>query len=108
MKNLGARQEHDRPARLSIRRLIAPADTASGYGELGLPGHVLHCPECRSDYVGWDGVPAIEMSDDNSAWEGRGSVLTIPMQGECGHNFVISLGFHKGRTWLFVSCETAA
>jgi hypothetical protein len=106
---VAAQRQHSRHAtRVSIRRLIAPSDQGPGFGEYGLPGHLLHCPQCRSDYVSWSGPPTVDACDDSSAWEGRGSLLTIPMQGECGHDFLVSFGFHKGRTWLFVASEAAA
>jgi hypothetical protein len=105
---LGTATARRRGTHISIRRVIAPSDKAPGFGESGLPGHLLHCPSCRSDYVAWSGPPIVDRCDDSSAWEGRGSLLTIPMQGECGHDFEISLGFHKGGTWLFVSSEAAA
>jgi hypothetical protein len=41
-----------------------------------------------------------------AGWSGRGDLLVVPVEGECGHNWEVCFGFHKGETILFA--RTAA
>lgn len=69
----------------------------------------LKCPICESNYQHMS-EPAYVASDSYDAgWIGRGSLITIPMWGECGSKWEICLGFHKGNTAIFIkaldSCQ---
>lgn len=88
---------------VSVRRLLAPNDRAAGFGELGLPGNRLYCPECSSEYVHVTGASTFTVTDDGDAWEGRGSLESIPMECEGGHAFSIRIGFHKGQSFMWVA-----
>lgn len=52
------------------------------------------CPICGDNYVHVKSVAA------NSTWDGRGDAHRIAMYGECGHEWVMRLGFHKGQLYL--------
>lgn len=55
------------------------------------------------------GQPVIASGEDSyRAWDGRGDVTAVQMAGECGHNWTLCIGFHKGESFLFVSRALAA
>ena len=72
------------------------------------PSERIVCPICGFDYnhlqtparlVGWE-------STDNGArsnyqWSGRGDGIALPIEGECGHRWVICVAFHKGQLFMF-------
>lgn len=63
----------------------------------------LQCPLCRDTYQHTDTPQTIAGNDNYAAgWEGRGDLLMIPIEGECGHLWEICFGFHKGETFVFV------
>lgn len=35
-------------------------------------------------------------------WGGRGDLAVIPMWGECGSQWEVCIGFHKGQSRIFV------
>jgi hypothetical protein len=69
----------------------------------------LVCPVCGYDYCdagetfsfsGY-GAKMGEHKDLEDNWDGRGSGISIRCSGECGHEFSIRIGFHKGETFIF-------
>jgi hypothetical protein len=70
-------------------------------------GRHLLCPVCGFEYQHW-AEPFIKPGNDNyeASWGGRGDLLVIPMRGECGHEWDICIGTHKGYSELFVRYDT--
>ena len=61
------------------------------------------CPCCGGEYVSSGTPHEIDGNDDYRAgWGGRGSLLLIPFHGECGSEWDLCFGFHKGMTMAFV------
>lgn len=73
---------------------------------------LLVCPVCAGIYNHHEAPVKSESQDDYKAWTGRGDLLVIPLWGECGSQWEICLGFHKGETSAFVrvrrSCTEAS
>ena len=62
--------------------------------------NIIKCPECGFEYNSF-GTPVVIKGNDNyeSNVDGkRGDVISIPFNGECGHNWELCLGLHKGNT----------
>lgn len=38
-------------------------------------------------------------------WEGRGSILVVPVICECRHKYDLCIGFHKGENYLFARVD---
>jgi len=63
----------------------------------------LCCPVCSSTYQHMESPQMSEGHDAHKAnWSGRGDLVKIPFSGECGHQWFLCLGFHKGDTLIFV------
>ena len=64
---------------------------------------VLMCSVCGCNYnhVGEPYTVAGE-DDYRAGWGGRGDLVVVPFEGECGHEWEICFGFHKGETMAFV------
>jgi hypothetical protein len=80
----------------SGKSLIESLGTGSfGWGDTDIP--TLLCPECGFPCNHF-GNPKIIPGNDNyeANWGGRGDLLTIPIEGECGCVWEICFGFHKG------------
>lgn len=62
----------------------------------------LTCPQCGS-LEQLTGTPfELDSSDSYGAgWDGRGNLLIVPIEGECGHKWDFCFGFHKGQTVVF-------
>lgn len=89
--------------RLPIRPISQRLSLALENDNDGSWGESLLCPVCGFKYVHFTDPPSdFTPNDDYKAWEGRGSALRIPMWGECGHEFEIRLGFHKGNMYVVV------
>ena len=70
---------------------------------------VMLCPVCKYNYshigkpeplIGTDGVfnnPGGKVL----TWEGRGNGIGVRVSGECGHNWTVCMGTHKGISSLF-------
>lgn len=63
----------------------------------------LTCPFCKDDEYVHHGTPYEVQGGDYEASEVhdigvRGSVLVIPFESECGHEWVLVFGQHKGIT----------
>lgn len=98
---------------MSIPPNVEPLSSISCDQELsvfGFPFTTLICPICGFGY-NHPGTPRAISGDDNyDAWSGRGDLTAIPFSGECGSQWELCLGFHKGHTACFVrvrkSCTT--
>lgn len=72
---------------------------------------VLKCPVCEEIYHHL-GEPVKESGKDGyeASWGGRGDLVIIPIEGECGCLWEICFGFHKGNIAAFTrvnkSCES--
>jgi hypothetical protein len=72
------------------------------------PTQILVCPVCGDDYnhlsppeplLGWESSHNGERA--RYGWVGRGDGCALPIEGECGHSWVICLAFHKGQSFMF-------
>lgn len=63
----------------------------------------LKCPLCDFNYNHFIGKPELKDGKDTSGagWSGRGDLVTIKLWGECGHNWSLNFGFHKGNIFCF-------
>ena len=66
-------------------------------------GSKICCPFCGYSYTRTGGPMESVGSGDYEAWSGRGSADVLRFEGECGHTWMLVLGFHKGETFLTVS-----
>lgn len=63
---------------------------------------IITCPYCGYDYNHPMEPNIINGEDDYKAdWGGRGDLIVIPFMGECGHNWELCIGFHKGQAFAF-------
>ena len=89
----------------------AISEEAAYFG--GVP-HVVEmvCPVCGDSYTQVVNQKLIDGKDDYQAWSGKGDCVKVLFQGECGAEWNVCFGFHKGNTAAFVeilhSCEDAA
>ena len=63
---------------------------------------MLVCPDCNFEYNQIGEPRIVSGNDDYAAWLGRGDFLVIPFDGECGSQWEMCFGFHKGQTDVFV------
>lgn len=63
-------------------------------------GGLVLCPKCGNEYNHF-GKPYITESDNYTAWEGRGDLLSIPVECESFHKWEICFGHHKGYNYCF-------
>ena len=84
---------------------IKPIDTVLRMtrfsGRAGLYS-MLGCPDCSFEYTHVGEPRKVSGNDDYAAWLGRGDFLIIPFTGECGSEWEICFGCHKGQTDVFV------
>lgn len=66
------------------------------------PCSLLVCPVCSFEYNHMGEPRKVCGNDNHDAWRGRGDLLVIPFNGECGSEWEICFGFHKGNTNTFV------
>jgi hypothetical protein len=59
------------------------------------PSFVIVCPVCGFDYNRLT-IPA-------QRWEVRGPDIALPIEGECGHSWLLCLTFHKGQSFLYAA-----
>lgn len=86
------------------------SSTLSTPQESGWPGPMvdLKCPVCSHSYQ-HAGNPYRVTGDDYAVpWGGRGDLVVVPMNGECGHEWEVCFGFHKGNTAIFARSPKAA
>jgi len=63
----------------------------------------LKCPECGHNNQHLLQPHFVSGNDNYEAgWNGRGDLVIVPIESECGSNWEICLGFHKGTTSSFV------
>ena len=61
------------------------------------------CPVCGFEYAHIGEIRKEEGHDHGDAgWKGRGDLVVIPIEGECGCLWDICFGFHKGNIAAFV------
>ena len=62
----------------------------------------VKCPVCGSEYVSVANMRQVSGEDSYKAggWV-RGDLNVIGFAGECGHEFELCFGFHKGNTAAF-------
>lgn len=91
----------DPPAGVTIT-LTAPSATGAVYDIIQDDDAYVLCPVCGFDYV-HEGIPyTVKGNDHGDAWEGRGDLIVVPFDGECGHTWELCFGHHKGQTTAFV------
>jgi hypothetical protein len=61
----------------------------------------IQCPICWEDYQHHAGTEQIAGKDSYQAWYGRGDVVLVRFDGECGHRWSLRFGFHKGQMYVF-------
>ena len=71
----------------------------------------LTCPECGFECNHFGQAKTILGNDNYDAgWGGRGDLIVIPIDGECGAIWEICFGFHKGNiaafTRIIQSCKS--
>lgn len=74
-------------------------DFTSGWSDG--PTFTVHCPICGHDYTHAAEPLVLDSEDRYLAWAGRGDCIKIPFEGECGHRFVLCIGYHKGKNYAF-------
>lgn len=80
-------------------RDVLQTEEESGWS--GSPFVDLKCPVCQTNYQHVGRPTTISGEDYAVPWGGRGDLVVVPLQGECGHKWEICLGFHKGNTAIF-------
>ena len=73
-------------------------------GDFRYKGCQVTCPVCGFNCTK-AGDSVREHGRDNwetSAPAYRGDLVRLPFSGECGHNWELCFGFHKGETFAFV------
>jgi hypothetical protein len=65
---------------------------------------LLHCPYCGFEYVRVNKPLSFSGGDSYDAAQVfglgvRGDVDALLFEGECGHQWALAFGFHKGRTY---------
>jgi hypothetical protein len=64
--------------------------------------HVIACPTCGYDFSHPGNVRNVSGDDAyRASWPGRGDLTVINFNGECGHEWELCFGFHKGQTFTF-------
>lgn len=62
----------------------------------------IKCPICLGQYQHVESPHFVSGNDDYDAdWGGRGDLVVIPFWGECGHQWELCIGFHKGNSYIF-------
>jgi hypothetical protein len=60
------------------------------------------CPTCECINVHLVYMKQVDGQDSYKAgWGGRGDLHVLGFEGECGHDFEVCFGFHKGITSVF-------
>ncbi|MBW2431184.1 MAG: hypothetical protein JRF56_19680 [Deltaproteobacteria bacterium] len=67
----------------------------------GMKTNLLVCPLCGDKYTHLKFPKVIFGKDNYEAWEGRGDLIIIPVECECGSKWELCLGYHKGYNLLF-------
>ncbi len=91
------------------KSLVSSLDSEfMSWGGQELP--ILACPECGDPFSHPSAPLVSESHDDYTAdWPGRGELIIIPIEGECGCEWQVCFGYHKGNVVAFTraikSCE---
>jgi len=65
-------------------------------------GTQMRCPLCGSEYVHLIDTQKVSGNDGYQAgWWGRGDLNILRFEGECGHEFELCFGSHKGNVYTF-------
>ena len=71
----------------------------------------LACPVCLGDSGEFQhaGEPRVIPGNDSyeAGWPGRGDLIVIPFSGECGHDWELCVGFHKGNNSIFARFDAS-
>lgn len=67
--------------------------------------HEIKCPFCGYNYQHFCTPIMNDEDGDYQAWRGKGDLISILFKGECGHNWELRIGFHKGDSYIFVGPE---
>lgn len=82
---------------IDIHSVISEGDVDYGAGIL-----TAVCPVCKSTYNHVNPPYMVRGNDSyESGGHGRGDLSVIPLNGECGSQWEICAGFHKGQTQVF-------
>lgn len=74
----------------------------------GYEGFKLLCPLCGFDYNHFSKCEIENGNDDyDASWSGRGDLTVLKFWGECGHNWELCIGFHKGQSFIFARRDKA-
>lgn len=88
--------------RLPVERAFSVASMHSVSLDDG-SGREVVCPCCGHEYQHFGQPDLIDSGDDyNAGWGGRGDLIVIPFCGECGSEWDLCFGFHKGVTATFI------
>jgi len=65
--------------------------------------YLIKCPACGFEFNHFRAPYVVKGNDNYEAWRGRGSMVVIPFWGECGHEWELCIGFHKGQCFMFTN-----
>lgn len=89
------------------RRSELIAKINNGGKALDMPMPQVACPICHYDYVHPYFTECIDGGDNYKAdWWGRGDLYKIHFWAECGSEFQLCFGYHKGQTFCFYRITT--
>lgn len=77
------------------------SETPSMHSDSWPPILDVICPVCGFNYNQIRNQKLIDGKDDYQAWEGRGDVVKLLFVGECGAEWHMCFGFHKGTTYAY-------
>lgn len=80
----------------SLKKIISCGGEPYGVSEL------VVCPVCGDDYTHVVKNTLIDGKDDYQAWAGRGDCVKVLFGAECGAEWNVCFGFHKGNTSAFL------
>jgi hypothetical protein len=88
----------------------SPKDLPFRFGPEGVGhGRLVACPVCGFEYNRVVKPLDVGSGDDYGVWKGRGDLWAMELKGECGSEWALCLGFHKGQTFVycrvFTPCE---
>src|SRR5262245_52125336 len=68
---------------------------------------MMVCPDCGFEYSRIGEPRKVSGNDDYKAWAGKGDLLVVPFEGECGSKWEMCFGVHKGNTDVFIRVRQA-
>jgi hypothetical protein len=66
---------------------------------------LLKCPACGFNYNHILKAEEIDGEDSYRAWMGRGDMIMVKFSGECGHEWSLRIGFHKGESFIYAAID---